>query len=155
MGRRGNCQINDRHTQKGKKNPTRPNHLQPQNVSLWTIYRKWDEEIKTTKTKFQTETLGGKRGQGNKWTSSVAPLLGHTSSSPRSPARSPSLHEPCTVEAGTCLPSHTHIPDMHGACTHATYIYILDAQGCPPTRHTQSLRHARECPSTDTFTLRL
>lgn len=81
MGRRENCQINDIHTQKGKKTPRppKPTSMAHQDVFLRTIYyRMSGGEIKAVKTKFQTPgDVGGRGGrQDSKWTPGMAPRLG-------------------------------------------------------------------------------
>ena len=136
MGRRGNCQINDRHKQKEMKYPTRPNHLPPQNVSLWTIYRKWGGEIKTTETKFQTETLRGKWGQGNKWTSSVAPLLATLLPFPGPQHAAQAYMNHAQWRLGlACLHTHTYPTHMVRAHTPRTSTSQMHRDARPQDTH--------------------
>ena len=80
----------------------------------------------------------------------MAPLLGRTSPGPRSPAHSPRLHKPCTRGGRDSL-AFTH---THPTCLHTRHVHLHPRCIGMPAHKTQSLRHARECPSTDTFTVR-
>lgn len=81
-------------------------------------------------------------GQGSKGPSGVAPQLGqHPSPGMKCSGQGlgPNPHKAPTLEAGTCLPSHTHTQYTR---THTPHVHLCPRCTGPPT-DTQSEAHSR------------